>query len=100
MLKNNKDKIKLHCVLPYLVSTINEVIDMEPEEEDLDDIDANKNIKGKSVVIKTSLRTTVFLPNVCLINPEEIKPGELVGVNKDTFLIYEKLPNEYDSRGI
>lgn len=27
-----------------------------------------------------------------------MKPGELVGVNKDSYLILEKLPNEYDAR--
>ena len=27
-----------------------------------------------------------------------MKPGDLVGVNKDSFLILEKLPPEFDSR--
>ena len=27
-----------------------------------------------------------------------MKPGDLVGVNKDSYLILEKLPAEYDSR--
>jgi len=27
-----------------------------------------------------------------------LKPGELIGVNKDTFIILDKLPAEYDSR--
>lgn len=27
-----------------------------------------------------------------------MKPGELVGVNKDSYLLLEKLPPEYDSR--
>lgn len=29
---------------------------------------------------------------------DELKPGELIGVNKDSYIILEKLPNEYDSR--
>ena len=33
-----------------------------------------------------------------LVDPEEMKPGDLVGVNKDSYLILEKLPAEYDSR--
>jgi 26S proteasome regulatory subunit T5 len=33
-----------------------------------------------------------------LVEPEDIKPGELVGVNKDSYLLLEKLPPEYDSR--
>ena len=32
------------------------------------------------------------------MDPDELKPGELVGVNKDTFVILDKLPAEYDSR--
>lgn len=27
-----------------------------------------------------------------------MKPGELVGVNKDGYMLYEKLPAEYDAR--
>jgi len=33
-----------------------------------------------------------------LVDAEELKSGELIGVNKDTSLIIEKLPNDYDSR--
>jgi 26S proteasome regulatory subunit T5 len=33
-----------------------------------------------------------------LVEPEKLKPGELVGVNKDSFLILDTLPAEYDSR--
>lgn len=33
-----------------------------------------------------------------LVDSEELKPADLVGVNKDSYLILEKLPAEYDSR--
>lgn len=33
-----------------------------------------------------------------LIEPEDLKPNEIVGVNKDSYLLLEKLPPEYDSR--
>ena len=33
-----------------------------------------------------------------LLEANELKPGELVGVNKDSYLIYSKLPSEYDNR--
>jgi 26S proteasome regulatory subunit T5 len=49
-------------------------------------------------VIKTSTRTTVYLPVIGLVDWEKLKPGELVGVNKDSFLVLEQLPAEYDSR--
>lgn len=33
-----------------------------------------------------------------LVEINELKPNELVGVNKGSYLILEKLPDEYDSR--
>ncbi len=53
---------------------------------------------GKCAVIKTSTRQTYFLPVIGLVEPEKLKPGDLVGVNKDSYLILEELPAEYDSR--
>ena len=53
---------------------------------------------GKCAVVKTTTRQTVFLPVVGLVPPEELKPGDLVGVNKDSYIILDKLPVEYDSR--
>jgi ATP-dependent 26S proteasome regulatory subunit len=55
-------------------------------------------VAGKCAVIKTSTRQTYFLPVIGLVDPEDMKPGDLVGVNKDSYLILEKLPAEYDSR--
>jgi 26S proteasome regulatory subunit T5 len=52
----------------------------------------------KAVTIKTSTRQTVFLPVPGLIDPNSLKPGDLVGVNKDSYLILETLPPEYDAR--
>jgi 26S proteasome regulatory subunit T5 len=41
---------------------------------------------------------TIFLPVIGLVDPEKLKPGDLVGVNKDSYLILDTLPSEYDSR--
>lgn len=98
-LKENKEKIKLHKQLPYLVANVVELLDMEKEEDvDGSAMDVDSQRTGKSCVVKTSTRQTVFLPVLGLVPPEELKPGELVGVNKDSYLILEKLPVEYDSR--
>lgn len=35
---------------------------------------------------------------VGLVDPDKLKPGDLVGVNKDSYLILDTLPSEYDSR--
>jgi Proteasomal ATPase OB C-terminal domain len=54
--------------------------------------------KGKTAVIKTSTRQTVFLPLIGLVPPERLEPQDLIGVNKDSYLVLDTLPAEYDSR--
>lgn len=46
----------------------------------------------KAVVIKTTARQTIYLPVLGMIEPEDVKPGDLVAVNKESFNIYEKMP--------
>lgn len=46
----------------------------------------------------TTCRQTIFLPVVGLVDSDTLKPGDLVGVNKDSYLILDTLPAEYDSR--
>ena len=58
----------------------------------------NPGQQDKGAIVKTSTRQTIFLPVIGLIEAKELRPMELVGVNKDTYLIYEKLPPEYDAR--
>jgi len=43
-------------------------------------------------------RQTIFLPVIGLVDHKELKPGDLVGVNKDSYLVLDMLPAEYDSR--
>jgi len=100
-IKENEKKIKQNKTLPYLVSNIIEVLDINPEEEEEIEganVDLDSQRKGKSVVIKTTTRQTYFLPVAGLVEPEKLKPGDLVGVNKDSYLILDTLPSEYDSR--
>ncbi|KAF2578905.1 hypothetical protein F2Q68_00002651 [Brassica cretica] len=100
-IKENQEKIKLNKQLPYLVGNIVEILEMNPEDdadEDGANIDLDSQRKGKCVVLKTSTRQTIFLPVVGLVDPDSLKPGDLVGVNKDSYLILDTLPSEYDSR--
>jgi 26S proteasome regulatory subunit T5 len=48
--------------------------------------------------VKTTSRQTFYLPSSGLVEASELKPGELIAVNKESYNIYEKLPPEYDSR--
>ena len=52
----------------------------------------------KALVVKTTARSTIYLPVCGMVEPDELKPGELVACNKDSYIVYEKLPPEYDSR--
>uniref|UniRef100_A0A6T5UQA3 AAA+ ATPase domain-containing protein n=1 Tax=Phaeocystis cordata TaxID=118079 RepID=A0A6T5UQA3_9EUKA len=98
--KDNKEKIKFNKQLPYLVGNIVEILDANAEDEEEDGASADLDAKrtGKSVVLKTSTRQTIFLPVVGLVDPETLKPGDLIGVNKDSYLVLDTLPPEYDSR--
>lgn len=116
-IRDNGEKIKQNKVLPYLVGNVVEVcsflmafaiqvsqlflqiLDVDPEgEEDGANRDLDSMRKGKCAVIKTSTRQTVFLPLIGLVPPEKLKPQDLVGVNKDSYLVLDTLPAEFDSR--
>ena len=66
------------------------------ETGDATNVDAHR--KTRSAVVRTSTRQTIFLPIPGLVDPNELKPSDLVGTNKDSYLILEKLPDEFDSR--
>ena len=101
-IKDNSEKIKQNKVLPYLVGNVVEILEMDPDiDEDSEEganVDLDSRRKGKCAVIKTSTRQTIFLPIVGLVPADTLKPGDLIGVNKDSYLILDKLPAEYDSR--
>lgn len=50
------------------------------------------------MVVKTTGRHTVYLPVIGMVDASELKPGDLIAVNKESFVVYDKLPAEYDSR--
>lgn len=60
------------------------------------DLDATRT--GKAAVIKTTTRQTVFLPIIGLVDAAKLKPGDLVGVQKESYLVLDTLPAEYDTR--
>ena len=133
LLKDNESKVAMGKQLPFMVSTVVELVpDCEAGIEDAlntgtaaaaggakprakspaTEEEAGKNgllpMKKKTLeeereeltcaVVKTSRRQTVYLPVIGLVPAKDLRPGDLVGVNKDTFLIMEKLPAEYDAR--
>ncbi|KAK5657795.1 hypothetical protein OQA88_2868 [Cercophora sp. LCS_1] len=100
-IKENQEKIQNNRQLPYLVGNVVELLDLDPTAESSEEganIDLDATRVGKSAVIKTSTRQTIFLPLIGLVDPEKLKPGDLIGVNKDSYLVLDTLPAEYDSR--
>jgi 26S proteasome regulatory subunit T5 len=96
-IKENTEKVKLSKQLPYLVSNVVELLPMDPNDEPEQDggnVDLDAHRKGTCAVVKTSTRQTIFLPMAGLVEPEKLKPGDLVGVNKDSYLILDMLPVE------
>ncbi|ELP90091.1 26S protease regulatory subunit 6A, putative [Entamoeba invadens IP1] len=96
--KESREKIEMFAKLPFLISNVVEILDMPPEETDDGSGLDNKAVSTKGVVIYTSMRSNIFIPVSGLVDVKDIKPGDLVGVNKDTYLILEKLPEQYDGR--
>lgn len=87
--------------LPYLVGNVVELLDLDVEAEAAEEganIDLDATRVGKSAVIKTSTRQTIFLPLIGLVDHNKLKPADLIGVNKDSYLVLDTLPAEYDSR--
>jgi len=100
-IKENLDKIENNRQLPYLVGNVVEILDLDVTAEAAEEganIDLDATRVGKSAVIKTSTRQTIFLPLIGLVDHEKLKPGDLIGVNKDSYLVLDTLPAEYDSR--
>ncbi|OAL49576.1 26S protease-like protein regulatory subunit 6A [Pyrenochaeta sp. DS3sAY3a] len=100
-IKDNLDKIENNRQLPYLVGNVVEILDLDVSAEAAEEganIDLDATRVGKSAVIKTSTRQTIFLPLIGLVDHEKLKPGDLIGVNKDSYLVLDTLPAEYDSR--
>jgi 26S proteasome regulatory subunit T5 len=93
--------IQRYRQLPYLVGNVVELLDLDVEAEAAEEganIDLDATRVGKSAVIKTSTRQTIFLPLIGLVDHEKLKPADLIGVNKDSYLVLDTLPAEYDSR--
>ncbi|KAE8333103.1 hypothetical protein BDV39DRAFT_188642 [Aspergillus sergii] len=99
--KDNQEKIENNRQLPYLVGNVVELLDLDVEAEAAEEganIDLDATRVGKSAVIKTSTRQTIYLPLIGLVDHEKLKPGDLIGVNKDSYLVLDTLPAEYDNR--
>ncbi|KAL3102590.1 hypothetical protein niasHS_000918 [Heterodera schachtii] len=99
--KENNKQMQKYMKMPWLVANVVEILDLaddqaEGEEEgSSSDLDA---LQKRGAVIKISKGLVMFLPRIGLVGPDELKPGDLVGVNDDTYHIIAKLPPHFDRR--
>jgi 26S proteasome regulatory subunit T5 len=92
LIEDNKKKLENNKQLPYLVANVVEILDnTDPKYRE-------DHEHHTTAIIKTSTRQTIFLPVPGLVNTNELKPTDILGVNKDSYLILDKLPQEFDSR--
>ncbi|KAH9362875.1 hypothetical protein HPB48_015162 [Haemaphysalis longicornis] len=96
-INENDNRIKAKKALPHMVANVLELLDADPQELGQED-GATMDSRRRGAVVKTTRRQVFFLPLVGLVEAEKLRPGDLVGVNKDSFVIMEKLPHEYDCR--
>lgn len=91
-IQENNTKLQLNKQLPYLVSTVVEILDnSDPKTKE-------EHESLKTAIIKTSTRSMIYLPVPGLLDVDTLKPTDIIGVNKDSYLIIEKIPQEYDTR--
>ena len=96
--KDNQEKLQQAQTLPHMVANVGEILDVEDDEADDTAGFKQDNKTKKACVVKTTGRQTIYLPVIGMVEPEDLKPGELIAVNKESYIVYEKLPAEYDSR--
>jgi 26S proteasome regulatory subunit T5 len=103
--RSNREKVRLNKTLPFLVAHVIETLPLPDDEiPDVKALHRDGSIPRPdepgplSVVVKTTTRETVFLPQPGLVPAEELRPSDMVGLSKDSYLIFEKLPQHLDSR--
>lgn len=101
----NNQKLKMSTALPHMIANVGELLDVEEEADEgtegsgmaVSKTQKQKETK-KAIVIKTTARQTIYLPVLGMIEAEDVKPGDLIAVNRESFIVYEKLPPDYDAR--
>ncbi|KAK8852441.1 TATA-binding protein [Tritrichomonas musculus] len=98
-IRSNNEKIRLNRTLPFLVAHVIETLSLGNEDgnDDFNESDP-KEKQPKSAVVKTTTRESVFLPVTGLVEASDLHPSDMVGLSKDSYLIFEKLPQHFDSR--
>ena len=80
LLTDTADFATLSRRLPYLVGNLVELLELDIEKEAAEEganIDLDAIRVGKSAVIKTSTRQTIFLPLIGLVDRTTLKPNDL-----------------------
>ena len=86
-IEENQKRLKQSTQLPFLVATIGELLDIEEEPEEGQEGSGfavkkteQQMQKKKAVILKTTARQTIYLPVLGMVEPEDVKIGEMVAV--------------------
>lgn len=94
----NYQKIELNKQLPFLVGNVIEILDLNTADPEEGAAVNTTTKKGLCAVVKTSNRITTFLPFIGLVSAQDLQPGDLVALHKETNIVFEKLEADYDVR--
>lgn len=103
-LAETKEKLDRSTTLPHLVANVGEIIDLieDPDNREGSGFETSKKDREetskKALTIKTTSRASMYFPGLGMLEENEIKPGDLIAVNRESYVPYGKLPPEYDSR--
>ena len=89
IIKENNQKIKRNKTYPLLVGTFNEHIEEEEEKKEKEE---------DSGIVMNTLRSTYYLPILGFERRKNLRPGDLVALHKESNLIFQKIPRNFDER--
>jgi len=80
-ISDNHRKISMNKQLPYIVGSVIETMDGDD---------------GKAAVVSTVHRAHYYLPMIGLV--DDAKPGDSVALHKDSNIVFEVIPPDFDTR--
>ncbi|KAF7702797.1 26S proteasome regulatory subunit 6A [Cucumispora dikerogammari] len=86
IIRQEEARIKRYRIYPLGVATYNEHMKL-----------VNDTV-GKGGVVCNSMRTNYFLPKLGFVKQEDVSPGDLLAVHKESNLVFAKIPRDYDER--
>lgn len=85
IIRQEEARIKRYRIFPLGVATYNEHMKLIEDSK-------------KGGVVSNSMRTNYFLPKLGFVKQEDLSPGDLLAIHKESNLVFSKIPRDYDER--